>query len=128
MSNKKSQCDIGLRLKEARKALSLTQITFSAPLGIRQSHISGIEKGEREPSETLIILMEYHYGINQEWLRSGKGEMFLRKSGHETDLSPEHQHLMNAYDAAEDSIKKAALLILEDSAAKSNASEMKAKS
>ncbi len=80
MSSRKSHCDIGVRLKHARKALDLTQSAFCAPLGVKQSYVSSIEKGEREPSETLIILMEYHYGINRKWLREGEGIMFLTRA------------------------------------------------
>ncbi len=114
MSNEKSRRDIGSRLKEARKALSLTQTAFSEPLGIRQSHISGIEKGEREPSDTLILLMEYHYGISRTWIKRGEGPMLLDKK----NLPQEQQRLLDAYNVAEESIKYAALTMLENSAEK----------
>ena len=118
MSNEKSRRDIGLRLKEARNALSLTQTAFSQPLGVRQSHISGIEKGEREPSDTLILLMEYHYGISRTWIRDGEQPMLLDKKHEEIKLPNEQQRLLEAYKVAEDSIKYAALTMLENSAGK----------
>ena len=86
MSTEKPSSDIGSRLNTARKALSLTQSAFASPLGIKQSHISGLEKGEREPSKTLIILIEYHYGINREWLSDGIGDMFLNST---TPVAPD---------------------------------------
>lgn len=123
MSNEKSRRDIGLRLKAARNALSLTQTAFSEPLGVRQSHISGIEKGEREPSDTLLLLMEYHYGISRTWLKNGAGDMLVAKERAEKQLANEHQRLLKAYNVAEDSIKYAALTMLENSAEKAKKTE-----
>nr|WP_320116277.1 helix-turn-helix transcriptional regulator [uncultured Desulfuromonas sp.] len=123
MSNEKSRRDIGSRLKEARKALSLTQTAFSEPLGIRQSHISGIEKGEREPSDTLILLMEYHYGISRTWIKRGEGPMLLDKTLADINLPQEQQRLLDAYNVAEESIKYAALTMLENSAEKTQYSK-----
>ncbi|WP_316348425.1 helix-turn-helix transcriptional regulator [Desulfuromonas acetoxidans] len=123
MSNEKSRRDIGLRLKEARNALAMTQTAFSEPLGVRQSHISGIEKGEREPSDTLILLMEYHYGISRTWIKHGEGSMLLDKKHDDINLPQEQQRLLDAYSVAEDSIKYAALTMLENSAEKSQSAK-----
>lgn len=118
MSNGKSHRDIGTRLKEARNALALTQTAFSEPLGVRQSHISGIEKGEREPSDTLLLLMEYHYGISRTWIKHSDGPMLLDQKREGLKLPQEQQRLLEAYSVAEDSIKYAALTMLENSAEK----------
>jgi len=67
---------IGLRIKEVRQAKGMTQRQFSDSLGIVQGFLSGIERCKKNPSDTLLIALRHLYGINREWLYTGKGEMF----------------------------------------------------
>jgi repressor LexA len=67
---------IGLRIKEVRQAKGMTQRQFSDSLGIVQGFLSGIERCKKNPSDTLLIALRHLYGINSEWLYTGKGEMF----------------------------------------------------
>lgn len=69
--------NINIRFKEARKRLHYSQKEYSKELGISQSHISGIENGKDNPSISLIKLACLKFGINEEWLLSGIGEMFV---------------------------------------------------
>lgn len=89
MSIKLSDNDICKRLKLVRKELNLTQGEFAKPLGINQSHISSIEKGDGKPSRTLLILISYHYSISQDWLFTGQGNIFqtdVIKHGYDSGL------------------------------------------
>ena len=38
------------------------------------------ETGIRSPSDAIIVSICREFGVNEEWLRTGKGEMFLPKS------------------------------------------------
>jgi SOS-response transcriptional repressor LexA len=67
---------VGSRIKAARLAKGLTQTEFAASLGIVQGFLSGIERGKKTPSDTLLIAFCHHYKINEEWLFTGTGEMF----------------------------------------------------
>ena len=67
---------IGLRIKEVRQAKGMTQRQFSDSLGIVQGFLSGIERCKKNPSDTLLIALRHLYGINSDWLYTGKGEMF----------------------------------------------------
>jgi repressor LexA len=67
---------IGLRIKEVRQAKGMTQRQFSHSLGIVQGFLSGIERGKKNPSDTLLIALCHLYEINRDWLYAGKGEMF----------------------------------------------------
>ena len=68
------------RILELRKALNLNQTEFGKRIGLTTSGVSNIEVGIREVQERHIklILSEFPY-VNEEWLRSGKGGMFVSK-------------------------------------------------
>lgn len=68
---------VGSRVRELRKALKLTQPDFAKSLGLTQSAISGYEKELKNVSEPSIIAICREYGVNEKWLRTGEGNMFL---------------------------------------------------
>lgn len=68
--------EIGKRLLIVRKNLNLTQAEFSLPLGVNRGYIATLETSDKEPSETLLKLISYEYGISYTWLRTGEGEMY----------------------------------------------------
>lgn len=65
------------RLKEIRKALRLTQKEFAARLGITDSGISRLEKGQNQLTDQLILAICREYKVNYEYLKNGVGEMFV---------------------------------------------------
>ncbi|BDF59216.1 hypothetical protein CE91St36_20330 [Christensenellaceae bacterium] len=65
------------RIKEIRRALGLNQMEFAKRLGLSQSSLAMIEVGRRSFSDKHIKLICSAFHINEEWLRSGQGEMFL---------------------------------------------------
>ena len=67
---------IGEQIRDARKALSLTQKEFSAALGMSENYIWQIEKGQREPSDRTIKDICRIFGANEISLRTGVGEPF----------------------------------------------------
>ena len=71
------------RIKELRKALGLTQQEFSDRIGVKRNTIAQYESGRNEPLDAVITLICRTYGVSEEWLRSGKGEMFKPKSRNE---------------------------------------------
>lgn len=64
------------RLKELRKALGLKQGDFAAALSISQGHLSDIENGRKEVSERVISISALKFNANEDWLRTGNGNMF----------------------------------------------------
>lgn len=64
------------RIKELRKYLHLTQDEFGEKLGIKKSAVSKIEKGENGVTDQMIKLMVKEFGVNENWIRTGEGEMF----------------------------------------------------
>jgi transcriptional regulator with XRE-family HTH domain len=73
------------RLKHVRKTLKLNQSEFAVRLGMAQSGYSQIETGENAILEKHIKLICYTFGINDQWLRTGLGDMFQKNDVAETD-------------------------------------------
>lgn len=67
---------LGLRIKEVRQSNDLTQKEFADSLGIVQGFLSGVERGKKNISNTLMIALCHTYGINKAWLRTGTGEKY----------------------------------------------------
>lgn len=65
------------RVRELRKSLNLTMEKFGEPLGVKKSAISNIENGSRNLTDQMIIAICREYNVNEEWLRTGSGEMFV---------------------------------------------------
>ena len=68
------------RIKEVRKSNGLTQTEFGEKIGVKGNTVTGYETGIRSPSDAIIVSICREFGVNEEWLRTGKGEMFLPKS------------------------------------------------
>ena len=71
---------MGERIKELRKALGLTQQEFAKRIGSVQNTITGYETGRRIPSSQVISLISREFNVNETWLRTGEGEMFVQLS------------------------------------------------
>lgn len=72
---------IGKRIKELRKEyLHMNQTDFGAPLGLTYSAIGGYEKEIRNVSDASILAICREYGVSEQWLRDGVGEVFVSGS------------------------------------------------
>ena len=69
--------NINGRVKAVRNQLDLTQIEFGSKTGISQGHLTSIENGKRTVTEKTLKVICATFGVNEEWLRTGKGEMFI---------------------------------------------------
>lgn len=54
----------GAEIKEIRQRYGLSQQQFGARLGVTHAHISKIENGKEVPSETLLRLIKYEFGLS----------------------------------------------------------------
>lgn len=88
--------NIGDRLKRLRKELDLTQEAFASRIGSVQNTITGYESGRRNPSAPVISLICREFDVNEEWLRSGTGEMFAPESNDELEALAKKYNLSNA--------------------------------
>lgn len=72
------------RFKELRKALDIKQGDFAKELAISQGHASDIENGRKAVSNRIIEILSLKYSVNEEWLRTGNGDMFVPMTRSET--------------------------------------------
>lgn len=71
---------MGERLKSIRNALNMNQRDFAQSIGLGQSTWAMIEVGKRELNDRHIKLICSIHNVNEDFLRKGKGEMFVRLS------------------------------------------------
>ena len=64
------------RIKELRKSLGLTQLEFGEQVGVKANTIGNYEIGLRTPSDAVIRAICREFNVNENWLRTGEGEMF----------------------------------------------------
>lgn len=72
--------NINERIALLRKTLGLSMRGFAESLGITASSVNKLEKGENNPSERTILLLCSEFGVSEEWLRHGDGDMFVTLS------------------------------------------------
>ena len=75
---------INQRIKELREKLGLNQREFSKLLSLSGGYIAGIEVNLRKVNDRLIKLIISQFGVNEEWLRLGKGEFFKKRTDEKT--------------------------------------------
>lgn len=68
------------RLRDLRKAKCLTQQEFADKIGIKRGAIANYELGRNEPIDAVISLICREFDVNEEWLRTGEGEMFIQRT------------------------------------------------
>ena len=64
------------RVKELRLALGLSGEKFGERLGVQRNAISRIETGKNGLTEQMFKLICTTYNVNEQWLRTGDGDMF----------------------------------------------------
>jgi transcriptional regulator with XRE-family HTH domain len=68
------------QLKKVRKALNLTQTKFAKEIGLSQTSLGMIEVGDRKVQDRHIKTICSIFNVNEDWFRTGKGEMFNKKN------------------------------------------------
>lgn len=68
------------RIKQLRKSHGMTQVEFGEKIGVKGNTITNYENGIRTPTDAVILSICREFNINEEWLRSGEGEMKLVSS------------------------------------------------
>lgn len=70
----------GLRVKELRKTLNLSQKDFGEKIGLKSNTISDIENGKYNLTESNIKLICKEFHVEYIWLTTGQGDMFISDS------------------------------------------------
>lgn len=64
------------QLKKLRKHLDMTQQAFADKIGMKQNTIAQYEMGRTVPSDAIVFSICREFSVNENWLRTGEGEMF----------------------------------------------------
>ncbi|SEA50215.1 DNA-binding transcriptional regulator, XRE-family HTH domain [Eubacterium aggregans] len=65
------------RIKEIRKSLNMTQDEFGKKIGVARNSVASYEIGRRTPTEAIILSICREFRVNEEWFRTGAGDMFI---------------------------------------------------
>ena len=90
------------RLKQLRTVLGLSQEAFGETVGVTKAAISRIESGINSLSDRMILSIVTQLNVNERWLRTGEGDMFI-------ELSKDEQiedFIGNLLSSEEDSFKR----------------------
>lgn len=74
------------RIKRIRKENKMTQVEFGEKIGVKGNTITNYETGLRNPTDAVILSICREFNVNEEWLRTGNGEMFIPR-GKEEELA-----------------------------------------
>jgi len=92
------------RVYAIRKALKLSQDEFGKRIGVTRSAVSNYESGGRSITDQVALAICREYNVNEEWLRTGEGEMFIQTQEDELDeiagrynLDDMDRHILAAY-------------------------------
>jgi transcriptional regulator with XRE-family HTH domain len=64
------------RLKELRIALGISQAELGERIGVSRAAISRLESGSNNFTNQMVTSICREFGVNEEWLRTGSGDMF----------------------------------------------------
>lgn len=79
------------RIKELRNELGMTLEEFGNELGFSRSSMSNIETGYRNVTDRLVKAIVNTFNVNEDWLRTGEGDMFLEtKESHLAELAKQY--------------------------------------
>lgn len=90
------------RLKQLRTVLGLSQEAFGETVGVTKAAISRIESGINSLSDRMILSIVTQHNVNERWLRTDEGDMFI-------ELSKDEQiedFIGNLLSSEEDSFKR----------------------
>jgi transcriptional regulator with XRE-family HTH domain len=66
------------RIRQARKTLKLSQADFAKAIFISNGYIAELECSHKKANDRIIRLISLTFGVSEQWLKTGKGEMFYK--------------------------------------------------
>lgn len=71
---------ISENIKRVRNEERLTQQEFADRIGVKRNTVATYEMGRSEPSDSAVMLICREFGVNEKWLRTGEGEMKVKRN------------------------------------------------
>ncbi|MDD6235365.1 MAG: helix-turn-helix transcriptional regulator [Lachnospiraceae bacterium] len=100
----------GERVKEIRKELDLTLEKFGEKLGVKRNTMSAIETGRNSITDQMAKSICREFNVNEEWLRSGNGPVFIEQTRDEQIAS----FIGGIQSIGDDSFKKRLISLLSE--------------
>jgi transcriptional regulator with XRE-family HTH domain len=66
------------RIKELRKSIGISQPVFAKKISISKGYIANLELGQKI-NDRIVKLICQEFNVNEDWLRTGNGTMFIEK-------------------------------------------------
>ena len=74
------QNNIGKRIGTVIEVLGIKRVQFAERIKVDQSFISQLVSGKRNPSDRTVADICREFNVDENWLRTGEGEMFVQLS------------------------------------------------
>jgi transcriptional regulator with XRE-family HTH domain len=103
---KKGGIPMNSRIRELRRELKLSGEKFGKRIGITKTAVSKIELNHTGITESTIKLLCSEFSVNEAWLRTGEGPMFI------TDINDRFAALAGRVMASGDEFQKELLAII----------------
>lgn len=104
------------RIRQVRKSKNLTMEVFGKHLGVSRAAISNIENGIRGVTPQIRRAICREFGVREEWLQTGEGEMYLHPLSQQLEaiyqkyeLEPEDRIVIEAFLQLSPEIRKGIL-------------------
>jgi len=92
------------RLKQVRKYFNLSIRDFAKEIYFSHSVYGQVEYGSKEPNNRIIQLICSKFGVNKDWILTGKGNMF---SSEPPDIRLEK--ILEIYNMVDETLKECLL-------------------
>jgi transcriptional regulator with XRE-family HTH domain len=66
------------RIRVVRKTFKLSQAQFAKATFISTGYVAELECGHKNANNRIIYLISLTFGVSQDWLRTGNGDMFYK--------------------------------------------------
>lgn len=72
---------VSKRIKHLRHTLNMSQVEFAKAIYISNGYIAELECDHRRVNNRIIHLISLTFGVSEQWLKTGEGDMFCGTSG-----------------------------------------------
>jgi transcriptional regulator with XRE-family HTH domain len=95
------------RIRQLRRSLGLSQLDFSKAIYVSNGYTAEIENGHRIANDRIIRLICLTFGVSEQWLKTGEGEMF------QTSPVERKERILSLFDKLEPRFQEYALTVLD---------------
>ena len=95
------------RIRLVRQVLKMTQTAFSKAIYVSNGYTAEIENGHRIANDRIIHLISLTFGVSEQWLKTGEGEMF------QTSPTERKERILNLFNELNPRFQEYALTVMD---------------